>query len=55
MANPLPEDIKKRALKRCTGDLAYLQVQDPGTWIEANGKVLVMVLDQKKHGLWIEV
>jgi hypothetical protein len=55
MPYPLREDIKERALKKCTGDLAYLQVQDPGSAMEIDGRVWVLVLDQKKHQLWIDV
>jgi hypothetical protein len=55
MPHPLREDIKERALKKCTGDLAYLQVQDPGSTIEVDGRVWVMVMDQKEHRFWIEV
>jgi len=52
---PLREDIKERASKKCTGDLAYLQVPDPGTAMEdVDGRVWVLVLDRKKHALWIE-
>jgi hypothetical protein len=55
MADPLPEDLKKRAVKKCTKDYPYLTVQDPGTVWRANGKVLVYVLDTNKRGLWLEV
>jgi hypothetical protein len=55
MPHPLREDIKERALKKCTGDLAYLQVQNPGSTIEVDGRVWVVVMDQKGHRFWIEV
>jgi len=48
-------DIKVRAEKKCTGDLAYLKVLDPGSQIEIDGKVQVLVQDQKNHLFWIEV
>lgn len=56
VAYPLPEDVKNRAEEKCAKDYPYLKVQDPGTMLKtAEGKVLVYVLDNKNHGLWLEV
>lgn len=54
MASRLPEDIKKRATEKCR-EYAYLHVQDPGTVIRIDGRVLVLVLDDKQRPLWLEV
>lgn len=56
MSNPLPEDIKKRAERKCREFYAYLEVLDPGTVIEAEGRVLVLVRDRATHlPLWLEI
>jgi hypothetical protein len=55
VAYPLPEDVKKRAEEKCAKDYPYLKVQNPGTALKtAEGRVLVYVLDNKNHGLWLE-
>ena len=55
-AIPLRPDIKERAVKKCTGDLAYLQVQVQDAAIKGeDGTVLVLVIDEKGHRFWIEV
>jgi hypothetical protein len=56
MANKLPEDVKKRAEKKCA-DRPHLEIQDPGTVYTAkDGRVFVFVVD-KITGvpLWVEV
>lgn len=55
MAHPLPRDLKQRAEDKCKKEYPYLTLQDPGTVLKVDGKVLVFVLDQKKRGLWLEV
>ena len=53
MVYPLPEDIKKRAEKKCR-DYPYLKVVDPGTVLHIEGKMLVLVVDEKQRPLWLE-
>ena len=56
MADPLPEDIKKRA-EQLYGAYKHLEVQDPGTiYPTPDGKTLVMFRDKITGlGLWLEV
>ena len=55
MPTPLPDDIKKRAEKKCR-DYSNIEVVDPGTMIRADGKMLVLVLDKITHSpLWLEI
>jgi hypothetical protein len=56
MASALPEDIKKRAEKKCA-DNPNLVIQDPGTvYTTSDGRVFVFVVDKASHSpLWIEM
>ncbi|MGH9687331.1 MAG: hypothetical protein ACRD5K_09590 [Candidatus Acidiferrales bacterium] len=54
MAYALPEDIEKRAAEKLR-HYPYLELQDPGTVLQVDGKVLVFVLDQERRPLWLEV
>ncbi len=56
MSFPLPEDLKKRAEKKCANN-PNLEIQDPGTVYTApDGRVFVVVID-KVTGvpLWVQV
>jgi len=55
VATPLPDDLKKRAQEKCRNYL-NIEVLDPGTVIEADGKVLVLVRDKiTGNPLWLEI
>lgn len=55
MAHPLPPEIKKRAEEMCAKD-ENLEVLDPGTIYEIEGKILVAVQDRQTGILlWLDL
>jgi hypothetical protein len=55
MAYPLSADIKQRAEKLCAG-YENLELPDPGTLFEADGRIFVAVKERKTGlVLWLEV
>ena len=57
MPHPLPDDVKKRAEKKCADRYQYFEVQDPGhVWTSPSGKMFVFVVDNRTSSPnWIEV
>ncbi len=54
MAYALSEDVKKRANEQLR-HYPYLELQDPGTVLIIGEKLLVLVLDQERRPLWLEI